>query len=105
MTDTTRRRRRSDVTTATTTDNDRTYIPRLEIECPKKAALVERRQMVVEWQTIAAVVDRLLFWIFLLGTLVAYVVILYITPRTKPVYKAFDDGYNILRLQPNIYKE
>ena len=101
-TDTTRRRR-SDITT--TNDNDRTYIPRLEIECPKKAALVERRQMVVEWQTIAAVVDRLLFWIFLLGTLVAYVVILYITPRTKPVYKAFDDGYNILRLQPNIYKE
>lgn len=57
--------------------------------CQKEMALMSRREMVVEWQTIATVVDRLLFWIFLIGTIVAYIVILIIVPGSKPT---FDDG-------------
>ena len=82
---------------------DRTHIPRLAIECPKKAALVERRQTVAEWHTIATVVDRFLFFLFLLGTIIAYIVILFIIPGTKPRYSTFDDAYSVINLRPNIH--
>ena len=61
---------------------------KLPSSCPKQVALLERRQMVVEWQTIAAVVDRLLFWLFLFGTIAAYVIILFLIPGMKPDYSA-----------------
>ena len=54
--------------------------------CQKEKALISRKEMVVEWQTIATVIDRLLFWIFLLGTIVAYIVILIVVPGSKPTY-------------------
>ena len=55
-------------------------------QCNKHVKLVARREIVVEWQTMAMVIDRLLFWIFLLATVVAYIVILFIIPYSKPTY-------------------
>lgn len=54
--------------------------------CRKEQALISRREMVVEWQTIATVIDRLLFWVFFMGTIVAYIVILICIPYTKPTH-------------------
>ena len=68
-----------------------------ETPCQKKAALLERRQIVVEWQTIATVVDRLLFWLFLVGTVVAYLVILFLIPYTKPGFNE-DDNNSLLHV-------
>ena len=52
--------------------------------CRREQSLALRKEIVVEWQTIATVIDRLLFWIFLLATVVAYLVILVFVPMTKP---------------------
>ena len=52
--------------------------------CKKLNALRDRKRAIVEWQTIAKVIDRILFWIFLICTLTAYVVILIYFPYTKP---------------------
>ena len=52
--------------------------------CRREQSLALRKEIVVEWQTIATVIDRLLFWIFLLATVVAYLVILIFVPMTKP---------------------
>jgi len=52
--------------------------------CPMAKALADRKRAVVEWQSMAAVLDRLLFWIFLVATFIAYIVILVIVPALKP---------------------
>ena len=52
--------------------------------CRREQSLALRKEIVVEWQTIATVIDRLLFWIFLLATIIAYLVILVFVPMTKP---------------------
>ena len=54
--------------------------------CQKEQALTTRKEMIVEWQTIATIIDRLLFWIFFIGTVVAYIVILICVPNSKPSY-------------------
>ena len=40
-----------------------------------------RKLIVAEWQRIAAVIDRVLFWIYLLGTVVSYIIILFVIPK------------------------
>lgn len=52
--------------------------------CRREQSLALRKETVVEWQTIATVIDRLLFWVFLLATIAAYLVILVFVPMTKP---------------------
>ena len=52
--------------------------------CRRERSLALRKEIIVEWQTIATVIDRLLFWIFLLATIIAYLVILVFVPMTKP---------------------
>ncbi len=54
--------------------------------CRKEQALALRKEVVVEWQTIATVVDRLLFWLFFFATVIAYLVILVFVPWTKPEF-------------------
>ena len=51
--------------------------------CRKRMALARRKLIVSEWQTIATVIDQLLFWLFLTATIVAYLVIIVIAPYTK----------------------
>lgn len=43
--------------------------------------LYVRKLIVAEWQRIAAVIDRVLFWVYLLGTIASYVVILFVIPK------------------------
>lgn len=52
--------------------------------CRKRKALARRKLIVSEWQTIATVIDQLLFWIFLTATILAYLIIIIIAPYTKP---------------------
>lgn len=60
--------------------------------CRKEQALVSRKEMIVEWQTIATVIDRLLFWIFLMATVLSYVIVLLVIPYVSKGYtKAFKD--------------
>ena len=40
-------------------------------------------EMIYEWRQVALVVDRILFWIFLLGTLSSTIMILIVAPITK----------------------
>lgn len=68
--------------------------------CRKEKALAERRAMIVEWQTIATVIDRLLFWIFLIGTLAAYVIILFAMPWTKPSLPDDVTPFHVLKNAP-----
>ena len=42
-----------------------------------------RKLIVAEWQRIAAVIDRVLFWIYLIGTIASYVVILIVIPKSN----------------------
>ncbi|WAR04964.1 ACH10-like protein [Mya arenaria] len=46
-----------------------------------KSEIYFRKLIVVEWQRIAAVVDRVLFWVYCIGTFVAYLLILVIVPN------------------------
>ena len=45
---------------------------------------LRQKTIIAEWQRIAAVIDRVLFWTFVLATLASYVIILIILPKTKP---------------------
>ena len=76
------------------TSSDVTFDAPLTSRCRKAEALAWRKSVAVEWQTIAAVVDRLLFWLFLLVTLVAYLVILVIIPYMKTSTPLQDPFYN-----------
>ena len=42
-----------------------------------------RKMIVAEWQRIAAVIDRVLFWIYLIGTIASYLVILIVVPKSN----------------------
>lgn len=46
-----------------------------------KSETYYRKLIVAEWQRVAAVVDRVLFWVYFIGTIVSYLVILIIIPR------------------------
>ena len=65
--------------------------------CNKHVALMSRREIVVEWQTMALVIDRLLFWIFLMATVAAYVIILFVFPYSKPKYIDDKSPMRVLR--------
>ncbi|ELT91068.1 hypothetical protein CAPTEDRAFT_159244 [Capitella teleta] len=67
-----------------------------EESCKKLKALADRKKVIVEWQSIATVIDRILFWIFLLGTVVAYLIILVLVPNSKPEYKEDNTRTRIL---------
>ena len=70
--------------TATGEDTDPDTLPASPSSaCRKEHALAWRKETILEWQTMALVVDRLLFWIFLIFTVVAYLIILIILPYTK----------------------
>lgn len=51
--------------------------------CNKAVAMTARKRAIAEWQVMAAIVDRLLFWIFLLATVFTYLVILVGVPLMK----------------------
>jgi len=51
--------------------------------CSKARALAARKHVIVTWQVMATVIDRLLFWIFFVGTVLAYLIILVFMPMTK----------------------
>lgn len=46
-----------------------------------KSEIYFRKLIVAEWQRVAAVVDRVLFWLYFIGTIAAYIVILIVIPR------------------------
>nr|KAG5690708.1 hypothetical protein BaRGS_005071 [Batillaria attramentaria] len=51
---------------------------------PDSSDLDAARRLVAEWQQIATVVDRLIFVLYLLSTVTAYVVILAVVPANQP---------------------
>ncbi|KAK7111623.1 acetylcholine receptor subunit alpha-L1-like isoform X2 [Littorina saxatilis] len=51
---------------------------------PTSSDLQAARTMIAEWQQIATVVDRLMFVVYVLTTVIAYVVILVIAPANQP---------------------
>lgn len=69
--------------------------------CRREKALVARREMVVEWQIIATVIDRLLFWMFLIITIAAYLIILVCEPYSKPLRQ--ENGLPIRILSNNSF--
>ncbi|KAL5011028.1 hypothetical protein ScPMuIL_013333 [Solemya velum] len=48
--------------------------------CKTLNELHHRKIVVAEWQRIASVIDRILFWIYFLGTVTAYIIILIVVP-------------------------
>ncbi|XP_064644534.1 neuronal acetylcholine receptor subunit alpha-10-like isoform X2 [Lineus longissimus] len=50
----------------------------------KKIEFMRQKRIIAEWQRIAAVIDRMLFWVYFFGTIFAYVTILCIVPNSKP---------------------
>ncbi|KAK3602471.1 hypothetical protein CHS0354_040537 [Potamilus streckersoni] len=58
-----------------------------------------RKMVVAEWQRIAAVIDRVLFWIYFLGTIASYVVILIIIPGKN--YSEWDAEVKQVRAMQN----
>ncbi|XP_025105050.1 neuronal acetylcholine receptor subunit alpha-6-like [Pomacea canaliculata] len=51
---------------------------------PTSSDLQAMRTLVAEWQQIATVVDRVMFLVYLLSTVIAYVVILLVLPANQP---------------------
>ena len=45
-----------------------------------KSEIYYRKLIVAEWQRVAAVVDRVLFWLYFIGTIASYMIILIIIP-------------------------
>lgn len=60
------------------------------IQCKTRNDLVKRKFIVAEWQRIATVVDRVLFWFYFLGTLASYLIILVFVPNSK--YSEWSDA-------------
>ncbi|XP_071156262.1 neuronal acetylcholine receptor subunit alpha-10-like isoform X2 [Mytilus edulis] len=60
------------------------------IQCKTRNELVKRKFIVAEWQRIATVVDRVLFWFYFLGTLASYLIILVFVPNSK--YSEWSDA-------------
>jgi len=52
-------------------------------ECHRAHALFVWKRAIVEWRAMSAVVDRLLFFVFLVATLLIYVTILVVVPMMK----------------------
>lgn len=59
---------------------------------PSSAELRAMQRLIAEWQQIATVVDRVMFFFYLLSTVTAYVVILAVLPAQQPpvVNSTFD---------------
>ena len=51
--------------------------------CKTQINLRNRKVIVAEWQRIAAVVDRILFWFYFLGTVASYILILVVVPNEQ----------------------
>lgn len=62
------------------------------IQCKTRNELLRRKLIVAEWQRIATVVDRVLFWFYFLATLASYLVILIFVPNSK--YSEWSDTIN-----------
>lgn len=60
------------------------------IQCKTRNELLKRKFIVAEWQRIATVIDRVLFWFYFLGTLTSYLVILIFVPNSK--YSEWSDA-------------
>jgi hypothetical protein len=60
------------------------------IQCKTRNELLRRKFIVAEWQRIATVIDRILFWFYFLGTLTSYLVILIFVPNSK--YSEWSDA-------------
>lgn len=58
---------------------------RERMDTPTPEELLQKKVAIVEWQRIAAVIDRLQFWVFFLGTLTAYLIILVFIPGNKKI--------------------
>lgn len=52
--------------------------------------MATRKQAIAEWQVMSTIIDRLLFWVFLLATVVTYVVILVGLPLLKTESSDYD---------------
>lgn len=55
----------------------------VKTECKTKTELFSRKIIVAEWQRIAAVTDRMLFWFYLISTITSYLIILLVVPNTN----------------------
>ena len=62
--------------------------------------LFYRKLIVAEWQRVAAVVDRILFWLYLVGTIAAYIVILIVIPK-----KNYDEKSEAIKELPDVRLE
>lgn len=52
-------------------------------ECKNQNELFARKIIIAEWQRIAAVTDRILFWFYFVSTLASYIVILLVIPNSN----------------------
>lgn len=71
-------------------DSGRDDVNRRDFVCVKAVAMTTRKQAIAEWQVMATIIDRLLFWVFLLATVVTYLVILVGLPLLKTESNDYD---------------
>ncbi|XP_048780699.1 neuronal acetylcholine receptor subunit alpha-10-like isoform X2 [Ostrea edulis] len=57
--------------------------------CRTRSSLFQRKLIVAEWQQIASVIDRVLFWFYFLSTVVSYILILVVVPNYN--YKKWNE--------------
>ncbi|XP_078331494.1 neuronal acetylcholine receptor subunit alpha-10-like isoform X2 [Crassostrea virginica] len=68
------------------TDAQRSRTPEV---CRTRSALYQRKLIVAEWQQIASVVDRVLFWFYFISTVASYILILVVVPNYN--YKKWNE--------------
>ena len=56
----------------------------LTIYLDRQRAEQEFEDIITEWQLLALIFDRLMFWVFLIGTATSTIFILVVLPLTKP---------------------
>lgn len=77
-------------------DPPRSRIPEV---CRTRSALYQRKLIVAEWQQIASVIDRVLFWFYFVSTVASYILILVVVPNCN--YKKWNE--EIWRNQQNYH--
>lgn len=77
-------------------DTPRSKIPEV---CRTRSALYQRKLIVAEWQQIASVIDRVLFWFYFVSTVASYILILVVVPNCN--YKKWNE--EIWRKQQNYH--
>lgn len=75
-----RRRRRS----SATNNHERVIARHLKLYLSRHRAEQDFEDVVNEWRLVAHIMDRLLFWLFLVGSVLSTVVILIVMPLLKP---------------------